>query len=420
MSSRKNHPRRSTPRHARLSLTMKFKYIATQKNGQKIKGSIQANNKALATEALQNKGLLVISVDPEQKFSKYFSHRSGLSLKDRLLFTKYMASMIKAGIPLTEAITILTEQSQKSGERNMYEEIGKRVQSGQTLSESLEQYPKAFSPIFVSMIRVGEKSGTLEEILAQLEIQLKKDYELRKKVVSALIYPAVIVGITLLLAGGIVFFIMPKVVGIFDSFDVKLPLPTRVLIGVTKFSTEKPFLTLLAIILSIGLSLFIFQNPYLKPMWQKLSLKIPVFGRILKNVNLARFTRSLHSLLKSGVPINRALKVSATLFTNPSYKGLIEEAQARVEKGSSLEEALQGHPKLVPNMTLKMINVGERSGNLELATQNLAEMYEQNVDAATHNLSTLMEPILLVFMGGLVGGVALAVILPIYQLPNLL
>jgi type IV pilus assembly protein PilC len=270
------------------------------------------------------------------------------------------------------------------------------------------------------MIAVGEKSGTLVEVLGYLKEQLEKEYELRRKVVSAFVYPGVIISITVMMIFGITIFIMPKILKIFSSFDVVLPLPTRILMGFTELVTEEPIKFFVSLVVIFAVCYFSLRAKMLQPFWNRILLNLPVFGKIVIYMNLARFSRSLFSLLKAGVPINKGLDITSRMFTNSSYKDIVSHARERVEQGASLEEALSGHTKLFPILVIKMLTVGEKTGNLEETTEHLAKMYEQNLDGITKNLSVLLEPILLVFMGVLVGGVAIAVILPIYQLPNMI
>jgi len=349
-----------------------------------------------------------------------FFNRPHLSLDDKLFFASNLATLVGAGITLTESLQILIEQTTVPRAKAMFEDLLHMVASGQTLSDSMVMYPEVFSDIFVNMVSIGEKSGSLVQALGYLKIQLEKESELRKKVISAFIYPAVIVSITLTLVFGLTFFIMPKVLTIFASFDMDLPLPTRILIGFTELVTQKPLQFFGMSGLGIGFFLWLTKWKKAKPFWHHVIVHTPVFGRILIYLNLARFSRSLFSLLKAGVPISKSMEIVSKMFTDYVYAAIVRHARERVDQGASLEEALSGYPKLFPVLVVKMLTVGEKTGNLEETTEHLADMYEQNLDNLTKNLSVLLEPILLVFMGVLVGGVAIAVILPIYQLPNMI
>lgn len=337
-----------------------------------------------------------------------------------MLFTKHMATMIKVGITITEALEILISQTKEKANRRMYENILERVQSGQSLSTSLKNYDYIFPEVFINMLATGEKSGTLEQIFEYLDVQLEKEYELRKKVVSAFIYPAVIIGVTLLVVIGIVLFIMPRITEIFESFNVELPLITKILIGFSGFVIDNPFISLGISLGIIMFFIFIFRVKFLKPFWHRISLRLPVFGKVLIYANLARFSRTISSLLQSGVSLTEALGITANALTNTVYKKAIYLARDKVEQGGNFGESLAGNERLFPQLATKTLYIGEKTGSLEVTSKRLAELYEHNVDSITRNLSVLLEPLLLVFMAILVGGIAISIILPIYQLPNLL
>jgi len=398
----------------------KFKYTAKNEKQKKIRGLLNAKDQAEAILKLKADGLTIISVSEKKSRGLDIFTRPHLGFEDKMMFTKQISAMIQAGITIAEALQIMAEQTKKPNNRKMYETLVEMVRSGETLANSMSTYKSVFSQIFINMVDVGEKSGTLQEVLQYLDAQIEKEYELRKKIIGAMVYPAVIISITVMLSLGIVFFIMPKITDIFKTFDVELPLPTRVLIGISEFATGHPILTFAGLAGAIAMSIFFVKNRHTKPIWHKILLYTPIFGRVIIYMNLARFARTLNSLLKAGVPISRALQVTSTMFTDHFYTKMVEEAREKVEKGSRLDEALSGNEKLFPLITTKMLHIGEESGNLELATEHLAKLYERHVDSITKNLSVMLEPILLVLMGLMVGGVALSIILPIYQLPNLI
>ncbi|NIA02438.1 MAG: hypothetical protein GWP15_03570 [Nitrospirae bacterium] len=343
-----------------------------------------------------------------------------MSLEEKINFTKSLAIMIKVGITITEAFEILLDQTKNKNLRVMYEDIIERIRAGQSLAKSLKRYDYVFSNLFINMIKTGEDSGSLEYVLKRLGIQLEKEYEIRKRVITAFIYPAVIMSVTVIMAIGIVLFIMPKITKIFESFNIDLPLPTRMLIGFSRLLTEQPLLSIAVIGGVIGGLIFIFRLKVLKPFWHILLLKLPIFGKILVYANVARFSRTLNSLLQSGVPVAEGLKMTGEMLDNIQYKTVLEEVSEKIEKGGSIGENLAKHEKLFPPLATKMIHIGEKSGSLEVTTKYIARLYERDVENKTKNLSVLLEPLLLVFMAVMVGGIALSIILPIYQLPNLL
>lgn len=398
----------------------KFRYKIADKAGLEAKGLLEAETERDAIRRLNQQGHSVISIRELRKGGLPFWEKAHLSFEDKMLFTKQLATLLRAGITITEALQILASQTAQANNRQMYENILTSIRAGQSLSESMKPYDYVFSDLFINMIETGEKSGTLDQILNYLDEQLEKEYELRKKVVSAFIYPAVILSITLLLSLGIVFFIMPKITEIFTSFDIVLPLPTRILIGFSSLLTERPLFTFCCAFILVAFLVFLFKWKAIKPQRDWLSLHLPVFGRVLHYANLARFARTLTSLLSAGMTITKALNVIANMMTNTLYKEAIRNSAAKVEQGGQLGEAFEGQEHLFPALAVKMLYVGEKTGNLETTMGQLAQLYERDVDSVTRNLTVLLEPILLVFMGMMVGGVAISIILPIYQLPNLL
>ncbi len=398
----------------------KFSYVVTDQLGRKKEGIINASNQDSAIKKLREKDEIIISII-EEKYGKIFPFgKPGMGLEDKITFTKSLATMLKVGITITEAFEILAHQTKKTGLKRMYEDIIDMIKSGQSLANSLKKYNHIFPDIFISMIETGETSGNLEKVLTRLTIQLEKDYEIRKKVISAFIYPAVIIVITMIMSIGIVAFIMPKITKIFEKFDITLPLPTRVLIAISKFLTEQTLLAILSALSIIAFFIFIPRLKFIKPFWHTLMLKLPVFGDILVCSNVARFARTINSLLQSGVPITKGFKLTGNMLNNIIYKIAIDKACEKIEQGANIGESLEKEEKLFPQLATRMLYIGEKTGSLELTTKYIALLYEKNVENKTKNLTVLIEPLLLVFMAVMVGGIALSIILPIYQLPNML
>jgi type IV pilus assembly protein PilC len=400
----------------------KFHYVVIDSHGKKQKGEKYASTKDAAVEELKAEGNIILTVDEkvQQKSTLFGFGRPSLSFEDKMLMAGHMATMLGAGVTLTESLEILIDQTTEKKNRLMLEDILHRVNAGQTFADSLSEYPEVYSEVYVNMVAVGEKSGSLVEVLQYLQEQLEKEYELRRKVIGALVYPGVIVTLTVAMVFGIMFFIMPKIMKIFTQFDVTLPLPTQILMGLTHLATDKPLLFFTGLLALLGLMVYFVKARFMQPFWRTVLMHTPVFGGLMVNVNMARFSRSLFSLLKAGVAIDKGLEITSKMFNDPLYRDLVLQARDKVQKGAALEDAFKNHEKYFPLLAVKMLTVGERTGNLEQTTEHLAKLYEQNVDNTTRNLSVLLEPMLLVFMGVLVGGVAIAVILPIYQLPNLI
>lgn len=398
----------------------KFNYVITTRSGVKKEGAISASTQQAAIQKLQDKGDIVISVTQETHGKWYIFGKPSMGLQEKVIFTKSLATMIKVGITITEAFEIMSDQTKKPNQKIMFDDIIDRIKSGQSLARSLKKYDHIFPDLYINMIQTGEESGNLEQVLHRLAIQLEKEYEIRKRVVSAFIYPAVIIVITVLMSIGIVAFIMPKITDMFKNFDVTLPLPTRFLIGFSDFLTNHTLVAVAIGAMIIGLFIILPKIKVLKPFWHALILKLPVFGDILVSSNVARFARTLNSLMKAGIPIAEGLRLTGAMLDNLMYKNMLQEASDKVEQGGNLGESLAINEKLFPILATKMLYIGEKTGSLELTTRHVAQLYEKNVDTKTRNLSVMLEPFLLVFMALMVGGIALSIILPIYQLPNMI
>jgi type IV pilus assembly protein PilC len=398
----------------------KFNYVVSTTDGVTEKGYIHAPTEQDAADKLREDGKVIISIIEEAHLREWFWEKPHLGFSEKIMFVENLATMMKVGITVMEAMEILKTQMKGANNKRMFDNIMAMIRSGQSLSKTLGEYKKIFSDVFINMIAVGEESGTLEKTLEYLEKQLNRDYNLRKQVISAFIYPAFIVSLTLMMTLGMVVFILPKITKMFTSFDVVLPLPTRILIGTSTFLTTKPIMAILLIGGVVGLIYFLVTTKYLKLIRDKFILRIPIFGRLARDMNLARFSRMMTSLLQAGVPITKSLSITASMLTSKPYQDAVEKTREMVEKGGTLGEAFAQNEKLFPTLASKLLFIGEKTGSLETTTAHLANMYEKKVSDLTKNLSVLLEPLLLVFMGALVGGVAISVILPIYQLPNLI
>lgn len=398
----------------------KYNYTLTNEDGKKKEGTINAPSKEAALQSLRTLDNIVLSITEEESSREWLFGRPKMSMVEKMIFVKNLATMIEVGITVSESLAIIKDQTKNVRLKKMFDDIMEMVNSGQSLAKSLKKYDNNFSQLFINMIETGEASGNLQDVLSYLDLQLEKDYELRKKVVSALIYPAVIITITLLMAAGIVVFIMPKITNIFKQFKAKLPLPTQLLIDLSNLLTQKPLLSFLGFIGIIGFMVFIFKLKILRPFWTKVLTILPLFGNIAISANVARFTRTINSLIKSSVPITEALTITMNMLDNILYKDALKEVRDKVEQGGKVGDSLEKYERLFPPMCTKMISLGERTGTLETTTGKVAELYEKDVDTKTRNLSTAIEPMLLVLMAALVGGIAISIILPIYQLPNLI
>lgn len=338
-----------------------------------------------------------------------------VNLTQRALFAKNLSVMLKAGLVITEALSIAIDSTQGRLKRTL-KAILKSVESGQSLSSSFANYPKVFPAFFVSATYAGESSGNLDKNLENLAFQLEKDKELMAKVKGAMIYPIVVLSAAFCLGLAMAFFVLPKITPLFEGMKMELPFTTRVLIWLSHFIQDYGTALFFSLIFLVVFMIWLFRQSFIKPITHWLFLNLPIIKKVSVNTNLARFSRTLGMLLESGLNIDEALKITQDTVDNYHYKKALTIISQRIGKGSKLSDNLKNFEKFFPNMVIKMVRVGEESGELENILKYLADFYDIEVDTATKSLATAIEPILLMGMGLVVGFLALSIITPIYNI----
>jgi len=334
---------------------------------------------------------------------------------DKILFAKHLSLMLTSGVSLSQSIAELEDQADSKELKKILKSLGEDIKKGKSIAGALGKYERDFGSLFINMIKIGEESGTLEENLKHLAKQLEGNYELKKKVKGAMIYPTLVLGATLTIGLGLAVFIMPKLLTFFKSMDVELPLVTRILLAsvahLEKFGIYY-FVGLIVFTILFRLSL---RFPKVKLFMHRAMVEMPIFGKLIKKLNIAYFTRTLGILLKSGVTIVEALDISATTLGNLAYREALRDASSKLKRGEGLSVFLKKLPRLMPSMVAKMVQIGEKSGSLEETLFYVADFYETEVDSTTKNLSNILEPVLLIVVGLVVGVVAISILMPIYQ-----
>jgi type IV pilus assembly protein PilC len=338
-----------------------------------------------------------------------------VSLTHRALFARHLAVMLRSGLPITEALDIAATSSE-GALKSILRKVLKSVETGRTLSAAFSDYPRVFSGLFVEAIRAGESSGTLVENLEHVALELEKERDLLRKVRGAMVYPAFILAATLVMGVTVSFFILPKITPLFEGLHVKLPLTTRMLISFSHFIETSGLYFLLGLVLFIFFTLWLVRQKFVKPITHWLLLRIPLIGPITHGAHMARFSRTLGTLLKSGIRIGEALRITQSTMGNIYYEGALGTIERRVGTGTKLSESLEEFSLLFPVIVRRMIKVGEESGRLEETLLFLSDYYDSEVDGATKTLSTALEPMLLLFIGLVVAGFALSIITPIYEI----
>ena len=398
-----------------------FKYEARDASGKTQQGTVSARNEEEAKANLSQRGLSVVSMSggggggaagPNSKAAQ----RAKVKLQELVIFTRQMATMIAAGIPLLESLEILAEQADNPGFKAALEEIVVDVRGGTDLSTSMSKHPRIFEDIYVNMIRAGEVSGQIDEILVRLAEYQEATAKLRGQIIGAMTYPV----ISLCLIFGIVLFlllvIIPKFKEIFSAMKVDLPLPTQILLDTADFLLNYWHLWVPGSIGSVfGFKAYI-KTPIGRRQLDWVKLNAPVFGSLFQKVAISRFARTFATLITSGVPILGALEIVASTSGNTLIEGVVMQASESVRQGDTLAAPLADNPKLFPPMVTRMIAIGEKSGALEQLLMKISEFYDQQVEQAVEQLTSLIEPIMIGIMGFIVGGMVLAIFLPIFEL----
>jgi type IV pilus assembly protein PilC len=397
-----------------------YVYRAKGPDGKESKGEITAKNEMEAKTQLIRQRLTVLSLEPKKEVSKsgiVAVFKPKVNQQALTVFSRQFATMINAGLSLVRALDILAEQSEDKLLKAAIAEVKKDVEGGKSLSAALSKHRHIFSDLYISMVKAGEIGGMLDEVLDRLANFMEKDFQLKKKVQSAMTYPAMI----LVLAIGIVIFlvtyILPTFVNLFKEMDVKLPLLTQVLITVVE-ALKNPVVVVGLIVLlifgGIGLSIY-YQTPVGRKQIDLIKLNIPVFGLLNKKVAVSRFARTLGTLLSSGVSLMASLEIVSQVSGNAVIGSAIDSVRSRLREGENLSGPLS-ETGLFPPMVTQMIAVGEETGNLDTMLNKIADFYDTEVEYTLSSLTSLIEPIMIVGMGGIVGFIVLAVFMPLYQL----
>ncbi len=399
----------------------KFKYKAVR-DGKEHSGVEEASDKFALYKAFQTKGETIISAKEVDTSSRFFQSLSisfgGVKTPDKIMFAKNLSAMLVAGLSLSRSLSVLSRQIKSKKFKTILESLQEGLNRGQSFSQTLKDFPQAFSTLFVSMVASGEESGNLSGALRIVGEQLEKTYLLQKKIKGAMMYPGIIFCVMIAIAVLMFIFVVPKLTETFSEFKVELPLSTRIVIGISD-ALQNNFLIVLiaAIIAGLGLRYYI-KSLSGKKVFHRLFLKIPIIGGIVQEVNSARLARTLSSLLTSGVDVVSSIGITGEVVQNYHYQAMLKEVAEKVQKGQPLAPLFAEREDLYPVFVGEMIGVGEETGTLSKVLFDIAVYYENEVDQKTKDLSTVIEPFLMVFIGAGVGFFALAMISPIYSISN--
>ena len=396
-----------------------YSYIAKNFKGVSKTGFIEAKDQSDVAKILREEGYILTSVkiQGEQKkekrsFSIPFFNK--VSLSEKLIFTRNFQVMVSSGIALPHSLEILSKQAKSAKFRKIISEIAEEILKGGNFSDVLARYPAVFSDLYCNMVKVGEESGTLEEVLSVLTRQMEKEYELKSKIKSAMVYPAVIIVAMLGIGALMLVMVIPKLAETFVELGIELPLTTRIVIGIANFTSKFWYLLPLIIFGIITLFRSALKTKLGRAILNKVIFKIPIISQLIKKTNSAYTVRTLGSLISAGVPIVRSLELTAGSLNNVYYKAAILDAAEQVKKGAKLAEALKKHEKIYSALVVQMLEVGEETGKTSEILQKLADFFEEEVSVATKNLSTIIEPVLMIIIGAVVGFFVIAMVQPMY------
>ncbi len=402
----------------------RFTYKGTNTEGKKVSVTVEAADRYAVYDLARQNGHAVTHIAEAEGFSlsrllniekvNYFL--SKVKLDELVMSTRNMASMLRAGLPLSRALSVIERQTKNPRMKGIMASVRENISKGKQFNEALSEYPGTFSKLYVAMVRAGEESGSLAPALETISLQLERASNLRKKIKGAMIYPAIVITVMAIIGILMMVYVMPTITATFLKMNVDLPLSTRILIGTSSFFTNHGLLAVLGFVAVVG-SIISFGGTTLgKRIFHLWLIHIPVIGNLVKQTNAAYTGRTLSSLLASGVDVIGAIDITRDVIQNVHYKDILEEARIKVEKGSPLSETFIAHENLYPILVGEMIAVGEETGQISGMLTELATFYENEVEQKTKDLSTIIEPVLMVVIGATVGFFALAMIAPIYSI----
>jgi type II secretory pathway component PulF len=396
---------------------MKFNYQARTQKGDIYTGSIEASNQEFAAALLRERGLFATFLEEASPpvYARKINFFDRITRKDIVMFSRQLAIMFKSKVSLVESLRVLASQTKKANLKEKILKISEQVEGGTSFSQTLARYPKVFSSFYVAMVKSGEASGKLSEVLNYLADHLEKEYHLISKTKGALIYPALIVFSILLILILLTFFVIPNLLQVLEASGQTLPLPTRIVLSFTTFIKNWAWLIALVIILAVFSFFRYYATRKGKEFFDRVFLKVPIAGAFLKTIHLSRFAENLSTLISGGLPIVQSLDIVGDIITNLSYKQVVAKIREEVRKGEMISSVLSQHADLFPPVFVQMVLIGEKTGTLDSTLMNVVDFYQQEVDRSINNILSILEPALIIFLGLVIAGLMLSILMPLYQ-----
>lgn len=401
---------------------MLFSYIAIKRNGQTVNSEIEANDRAAAISALVNRDLKLVDIKEKNVKSSFsFSRKKNVKSEEIVAFTRQLSAMVSAGVPILRALTSMSSHAESANFKNILNGVAKEIEGGRPFADALAKYPEAFNDVYVNMVRAGEAGGILDDILKRLALQQEKNASMKKKIKSAMTYPTVLIVITIGAFFGLMIFVLPaigKTIKDLAGEDAELPALTQVMMSISQFMVSFWYIIFPAMFGGLWLLVRYIKTPRGKAKFHRLILKAPIVSKIIKKVAVARFTRTFSALIGAGVAVLEALDVTAKAVGNIVYEESLSKAASRVKEGEVLSKIIAEDENLYPPIVSQMLSVGEETGQTDHVLVKVADFFEEEVDTAISGISSTIEPVMIVFMGGMVGLIAASVMMPITGLAN--
>jgi type IV pilus assembly protein PilC len=402
----------------------RFTYTGTNAEGTTVKETVEAPDRYAVYEIARTNGHTVSGIEEGRAFSlnklfnmekvNYFLSR--VKLDELVMSTKNLAAMLKAGLPLSRALSVIERQSKNPRMKGIMQNVRESISKGNPFHTALKEYPETFSKLYVAMVRAGEESGGMAPALETIAVQLERSSNLKKKIKGAMIYPAIVITVMCIIGILMMIYVMPTLTATFTGLGTELPATTKFLIGTSVFLTENGLLAILGFGVFVTALVSFVRTTFGRRLFHLFIINLPVIGTLAKQTNSAYTARTLSSLLASGVDVINAIEITKDVIQNVHYKDILDEAVQKVEKGSPLSETFIAHENRYPILVGEMISVGEETGQISVMLEEIANFYENEVETKTKDLSTIIEPLLMVVIGGGVGFFALAMIAPIYSI----